>query len=63
MKHLPPHHPTPKASRKMGFVERLHKCYLNQYITIFEWGHNLKTATDDFLRALLGVPRSTSLGT
>ncbi len=39
------------------------KCYLNQYIAIFQWAHNLKTATDDFLRALLGVPRSTSLGT
>ena len=28
---------------------------LAQYVAIFQWDHNLKRATDDFLRALLGV--------
>jgi transposase len=35
------------------------KWYLDQYVALFEWGYNLKTATDDFLRALLGVRPST----
>jgi len=33
----------------------VHKKYLDQYVAIFEWSHNVKTATVDFLRALLGV--------
>jgi transposase len=37
------------------------KWYLAQYVALFEWGHNLKIATDDFLRALLGVRPSTNL--
>jgi hypothetical protein len=32
----------------------VHKKYLNQYIAIFEWSHNIKSVTLDFLRALLG---------
>lgn len=39
------------------------KWYLDQYVAIFQWAHNLKTATDEFLRALLGVPSCTRLGT
>jgi len=31
------------------------KRYLGQYVAMFEWSNNLKTATDDFLRAMLGV--------
>lgn len=31
------------------------KRFLGQYVGMFEWGHNLKTATDEFLRAMLGV--------
>ena len=34
----------------------VHKKYLDQYVAIFEWAHNVKTATVDFLRALLGIP-------
>ena len=33
----------------------LHKKYLDPYVAIFEWAHNLKTATLGFLRALLGA--------
>lgn len=29
------------------------------YVAVFQWSHNLKTATSDFLRALLGVPTTT----
>jgi len=32
----------------------VHKKYLDQYVAIFEWAHNVKTATLGFLRALLG---------
>jgi transposase len=35
------------------------KHYLNQYTAMFQWAHNLKSVTDDFLRLLLGVPLST----
>lgn len=33
----------------------VHKKYLNQYAAVFEWGHNVKAATVDFLCALLGT--------
>lgn len=36
------------------------KWYLAQYVAIFQWGHNLKRATDGFLRALLGMRPSTA---
>jgi transposase len=36
------------------------KWYLAQYVAIFQWGHNLKRATDEFLRALLGMRLSTA---
>ena len=39
------------------------KGYLDQYVAMFQWAHNLKTVTDEFMRALLGVPACTSLGT
>lgn len=29
---------------------------LYSYVAIFEWSHNIKTATTEFLRAMLGVP-------
>jgi hypothetical protein len=38
------------------------KWYLGQYVALFQWSHNLKAATDGFLRALLGVG-STDLET
>jgi transposase-like protein len=38
----------------------LNKTFLGQYIAIFQWGYNLKTAADDFLKALLGVQLSTA---
>lgn len=31
------------------------KIYLQQYVAIFEWSHNLKAITPRFLRVLLGV--------
>ena len=40
------------------------KWHLDQYVAMFEWAHNLKAATGDFLRAMLRRPRaSTRLGT
>lgn len=39
------------------------KRFLGQYVAMFQWAHNLKTATDDFLRALLGIQLSTNLCT
>lgn len=35
------------------------KWYLAQYVAVFQGAHNLKRATDDFLRALLGMRPST----
>ena len=35
------------------------KWYLAQYVAVFQWTHNLKRATDGFLRALLGMRPST----
>jgi len=31
-------------------------------VAIFEWANNLKRVTDDFLRLLLKLPRSTEPG-
>jgi transposase len=36
------------------------KWYLAQYVAIFQWGYNIKRATDEFLRILLGLRRSTN---
>lgn len=36
----------------------VNKKYLDRYIKMFEWSHNLKRATDDFLRVLLGRRQS-----
>ena len=33
----------------------VNKIYLQQYLAIFEWGYRLKTASVEFLRALMGV--------
>ena len=38
------------------------KKYLQQYVSMFEWGYNVKRATPDFLRALLGVRAPTGIG-
>src|SRR5512143_259344 len=35
------------------------KKYLAQYVAVFQWGYNLKSVTDGFMRALLGIPPST----
>jgi hypothetical protein len=35
------------------------KWYLAQYVAIFQWGDNLKEATDEFMRVLLGARPST----
>jgi transposase-like protein len=36
------------------------KWYLAQYQAIFQWGYNIKSVTDEFLRTLLGIRPSTS---
>ncbi len=33
----------------------VNKIYLHQYVGIFQWAYNLKRATPEFLRALLGT--------
>ena len=37
------------------------KWYLAQYQAIFQWGYNIKSVTDEFLRTLLGIRPSTPL--
>ena len=27
----------------------------SQYVAMFEWGHNIKEVTDEFLRVMLGI--------
>jgi len=39
------------------------KWYLAQYEAIFQWGYNIKSVTDEFLRILLGIRPSTGLAT
>jgi hypothetical protein len=39
------------------------KWYLAQYQAIFQWGYNIKSVTDEFLRILLGVRPSIDLAT
>ncbi len=43
----------------LGRFRGVSKWYLAQYVAVFQWAHNLKRATDDFLRALLGMRPST----
>jgi transposase len=40
----------------------VHKKYLASYVAMFEWAHNLKRVTDNFLRALM-IPNFTYLPT
>ena len=35
------------------------KWYLDQDVAVFQWGHNIKRVTDEFLRVLLGLGPST----
>jgi transposase len=37
------------------------KHYLAQYVAIFQWGHNIKVVTDEFLQTLLGILPFTKL--
>jgi len=39
--------------RFRGVHKGVHKGYLAQYVAIFEWEHNLKSVTDEFLRMLM----------
>lgn len=41
----------------------VNKVYLEQYLIIFQWTHNLKVVTRAFLRVLLGCPETTRSGT
>jgi hypothetical protein len=43
----------------LGRFRGVSKWYLAQYVAVFQWAHNVKRATDDFLRALLGRRPST----
>jgi len=38
----------------------VNKVYLQQYLAIHQWAHNLKQATLEYLRALCGVTRPAS---
>jgi hypothetical protein len=38
----------------------VNKKYLYQYVALFEWGYDVKRATPEFLRALLGVRSATT---
>jgi transposase-like protein len=40
----------------------VNKWFLGQYVAMFEWAHNIKEATTDFLWALLGIKALTNLG-
>jgi transposase len=39
------------------------KWYQAQYVAVFEWGHNLKRVTGEFIRALVGLQVVTNPGT
>jgi transposase len=41
----------------------VNKKYLHQYVAIFEWSYNMKRATPEFLRALLGIRPATNCRT
>ena len=41
----------------------VNKEYLHQYVAIFEWSYNVKRATPEFLRAILGVRPRTNCQT
>jgi len=43
----------------LGRFRGVSKWYLSQYVAVFQWAHNLKRATDESLRALLGMRSST----
>jgi transposase-like protein len=32
----------------------VHKKYLAQYVAVFEWAHNIKRVTDEFLHLIMG---------
>ena len=34
------------------------KWCLSQYVAMFEWGHNIKEVTDEFLKVMLGIART-----
>jgi transposase len=40
----------------------VNKWYLKQYVAMCEWAYNIREATPDFLRALLGIKVVTNLG-
>ena len=40
----------------------VNKWFLGQYVAMFEWSYNIKEATADFLRALLGIKVLINLG-
>jgi transposase len=46
----------------LGPFRGVNKIYLHQYVAIFEWGFNLKRATGEFIRALLGVAAGGKAG-
>src|SRR5262249_16050901 len=47
----------------LGPFRGVSKHHLDRYVAVFQWAHNLKTATDEFLRTLLGTKPGTNLAT
>ena len=39
------------------------KWYLAQYVAVFEWAHNAKAVTAEFVRAMVSPPRKHKIGT
>lgn len=39
----------------LGMFRGVNTVYLARYVAVFLWSYNIKTVTDEFLRALLGV--------
>jgi transposase-like protein len=40
----------------------VNKWFLGQYVAMFEWAHNIKEATSDFLQALVGIEALPNFG-
>jgi hypothetical protein len=43
----------------LGRFRGVSKWYLAQYVAVFQWAHDIKRTTDEFLRALLAIRPST----
>ena len=48
------------ARNFLRWFRGVNKVYLYQYVAMFEWGHNIKRVSGAFIRALFGLPLTTS---